>query len=130
MTFVSQATATNYNPSRQQAGLIVGDLEALPFSESLKGYEGATAEETFSGFANMSFADFIRMRYLERHNLTEDSLDAMPADERKAIEKEITEEIKREFSNAKVQTADAHDLAASVVELSYLNRLSGASSEG
>jgi hypothetical protein len=46
-------------------------------------------------WANMTPAEMIRAKVLERMGLTEESLDAMPADERKIIEDEIAAEVKR-----------------------------------
>lgn len=56
------------------------------------------AVSEFVALGKMDLGDFIRMRYLERHSLTEDSLKALPDDEREAIQKEIAEEIKRELA--------------------------------
>jgi len=54
--------------------------------------------DEFTKWSSMTPEEFIRARYLAAHNLTEDDLKAMPADERAAIEKEIAEQIKRELA--------------------------------
>lgn len=54
--------------------------------------------DEFTKWGSMTPEEFIRARYLAAHNLTEDDLKAMPADERAAIEKEIAEQIKRELA--------------------------------
>ncbi|WP_223216510.1 hypothetical protein [Rhizobium mesosinicum] len=56
------------------------------------------AADEFSKWSSMTPEEFIRARYLAAHNLTEDDLNAMSADERAAIEKEIAEQIKRELA--------------------------------
>jgi len=58
----------------------------------------SAAVTEFLAFSQMSFADFVRMRYLEKHGLTEDDLKSMPSDQREAIQKEIAEDIKRELT--------------------------------
>ncbi|MDV4154238.1 hypothetical protein ACCT14_16095 [Rhizobium brockwellii] len=54
--------------------------------------------DEFSKWGNMTPAEYIRARYLEQHDLTEDDLAAMPAEQRAAIEKEIADQIKREMA--------------------------------
>lgn len=54
--------------------------------------------DEFTKWSSMTPEEFIRARYLAAHNLTEDDLKAMPADQREAIEKEIAEQIKRELT--------------------------------
>jgi hypothetical protein len=46
----------------------------------------------------MTPAEMIRKRILDQLGLDEDSLKAMPADQREAIEKQIAEAIKRELA--------------------------------
>jgi len=58
----------------------------------------SAAVTEFLAFSQMSFADFVRMRYLEKHGLSEDDLKSMPSDQREAIQKEIAEDIKRELT--------------------------------
>ncbi|MGO4136626.1 hypothetical protein ACEQ6A_18985 [Rhizobium brockwellii] len=65
--------------------------------------------DEFSKWGNMTPAEYIRARYLEQHDLTEDDLAAMPADQRAVIEKEIAEQIKREMAGIEddgTETAD------------------------
>ncbi|TAX33713.1 hypothetical protein [Rhizobium leguminosarum] len=54
--------------------------------------------DEFSKWGNMTPAEYIRARYLEQHDLTEDDLAAMPAEQRAAIEKEIADQIKLEMA--------------------------------
>lgn len=69
--------------------------------------------DQFSKWGNMTPAEYIRARYLEQHDLTEDDLAAMPADQRAAIEKEIAEQIKREMAGIEDDgTEPADDIPA------------------
>lgn len=52
----------------------------------------------FSEYANMTPAEMIRKRILDQLGLDEDSLKAMSADQREAIEKQIAEATKRELA--------------------------------
>lgn len=61
--------------------------------EASANHDALTSE--LSKWANMSPAEMMRAQYLEAHHLSEDSLKALPADERAAIEKEIAEYIKK-----------------------------------
>ena len=77
------------------------DADNTVASEGFK-YAGSPSKSAavteFLAFSQMSFADFVRMRYLEKHGLTEDDLKSMPSDQREAIQKEIAEDIKREMT--------------------------------
>ncbi|EJL55848.1 hypothetical protein PMI09_02014 [Rhizobium sp. CF122] len=57
----------------------------------------AVASE-FTDLANMTPAERIRAQILERLGLTEDDLKAMPPEEREAIEKQISDELKRQLT--------------------------------
>lgn len=52
----------------------------------------------FSEYANMSPAEMIRKRILDQLGLDENSLKAMPPEERAAVEKQIADAIKRELT--------------------------------
>ncbi|GGD86312.1 hypothetical protein GCM10011390_01170 [Aureimonas endophytica] len=58
---------------------------------------GETAVVEFGKWAKMSPAERIRAQILHRHDLTEESLKALPKEEREAIETEIREAIKRAY---------------------------------
>lgn len=53
----------------------------------------------FTDLANMTPAERIRAQILERLGLTEDDLKAMPPEERGAIEKQISDELKRQLTD-------------------------------
>ncbi len=53
--------------------------------------------EDIARFARMSPADLIRAKYLSDHDMTEESLQALPDDERRKIEAEIVEQVKTEL---------------------------------
>ncbi|MBZ9792871.1 hypothetical protein K9B32_22630 [Rhizobium sp. 3T7] len=52
----------------------------------------------FTDLANQTPAERIRAQILERLGLTEDDLKAMPSEEREAIEKQISDELKRQLT--------------------------------
>lgn len=51
----------------------------------------------FLDYSEMTFAERIRATWLADHNLTEEQLAALPDDQRKAIEDEIEEAVKRQL---------------------------------
>lgn len=51
----------------------------------------------FLDYSEMTFAERIRATWLADHNLTEEQLAALPDDQRKAIEGEIEEAVKRQL---------------------------------
>ncbi|RCW24860.1 hypothetical protein DFR48_105205 [Ciceribacter lividus] len=51
----------------------------------------------FLDYSEMTFAERIRATWLSDHNLTEEQLAALPDDQRKAIEDEIEEAVKRQL---------------------------------
>ncbi|MBR0554230.1 hypothetical protein J5J10_00900 [Ciceribacter sp. L1K23] len=53
--------------------------------------------DQFAEWVNMSLAEKLRAQYLVANGLTEESLEAMPPEERKAIEDAITEYIEEEM---------------------------------
>lgn len=63
------------------------------------GLSGGIVEE-FLKWAQMSPAEQIRARYLEEEGLSEDSLDALPPEERARIETEIENRIESEIRTA------------------------------
>ncbi len=79
-------------------------LQATDESQTMSGTEDETKTRNaalaseFSDLANMSLAERIRKQVLDSLGLTEDSLNAMPAEERAAIEKQIAEEVKRQLT--------------------------------
>ncbi|MDL2404355.1 hypothetical protein PY650_01520 [Rhizobium calliandrae] len=53
--------------------------------------------DEFAKWAHMTPAEKIRAQYLEKYNLTEDSLKNLPPAEQKAINDQITAEIKQQL---------------------------------
>ncbi|WP_377295338.1 hypothetical protein [Rhizobium sp. SG2393] len=53
--------------------------------------------EDIARLARMSPAELVRAKYLSDHDMTEDSLKALPDSERQRIEAEITEQVKSEL---------------------------------
>lgn len=67
-------------------------------------------EAEFFEWARMSPAERIRAQVLKEHSLTEDGLKELEPDERKAIEKEIADRIKRELGGMKAEDRHEDDL--------------------
>lgn len=59
--------------------------------------EAASLLDELSTWADMNVAEKIRAQYLDDNNLTEQALEAMPPEDRAAIEKDIADAIKRQF---------------------------------
>lgn len=68
--------------------------------------------QLFLAEARKTPAERLREDWLKAHNLTEDSLAEMPAEQREAIEKSIAEEIKRQLTNRSDQRGALVDLTA------------------
>ncbi|UJW73643.1 hypothetical protein [Rhizobium sp. SL42] len=64
----------------------------------------------FRELSDMTVAEKIRQDYLESHGMTEEDLAALPEEERKAIEAEIEQAIKRQLGFD--ENADAEDGSA------------------
>lgn len=68
------------------------------FKDLLKEYDNvANPEQALEAYVKMTPAQRMRLAILESMGLKEGALEAMPADERKAIEDKISEAIKREM---------------------------------
>lgn len=86
----------------------------------VKSGEGTGVEETNKASAAASFieeahktpAQRIREQVLARLKVSEEDLANMPAEKRKAIEKEITEELKRQLTDKNARRGAAVDLTA------------------
>jgi hypothetical protein len=100
---------TRYPPRQAVRLLSVEDQFELPASASFTTKQSASPEDAFSDISQMSFADLIRMKYLEEHHLSEDDLKAMPGDQQQEIQKEIAEEIKRQLIGSGGNTSDLED---------------------
>ncbi|WP_112607554.1 hypothetical protein ACK83U_03425 [Rhizobium sp. WW22] len=66
-------------------------------SASSSGQSDQDILDEFAKWANMTPAQKIRAQYLEAHGLTEDSFKSLPADEQKAINDQIADEIKQKL---------------------------------
>jgi hypothetical protein len=73
--------------------------------------------DEFAKLANMTPAEKIRAQYLEQHNLTEDSFSKLPADQQKAINDEIANQIKQQLGNDN-QTDDSDETDSAAAALS------------
>ena len=87
------------------------DKETAPPGQSdnsgppASGLSGGVVDE-FLKWAQMSPAEQVRARYLEEEGLTEESLDALPPEERARIETEIENRMKSEFRTAAESPAE------------------------
>ncbi|MDK1375615.1 MULTISPECIES: hypothetical protein [unclassified Sinorhizobium] len=88
------------------ASSITGDLSSF----------GSTVADEFLEWSKMSFAEKIRAQYLEAHGLTEESLEAMPSEERAAIEEEIRRAVAESLGIKEQASETASDIAESAVD--------------
>ncbi|MBB4184964.1 hypothetical protein [Sinorhizobium terangae] len=77
---------------------------------------GSTVADEFLEWSKMSLAEKIRAQLLEARGLTEESLEAMPADERAAIEDEIRKAIAESLGIKEQASETASDIAGSAAE--------------
>ncbi len=73
--------------------------------------------DEFAKWANMTPAEKIRAQYLEAHGLTEDSFKALSADDQKAINDQIADEIKQKLGAGNGDGDKETDSAASALSL-------------
>lgn len=74
--------------------------------------------DEFTKWAHMTPAEKIRAQYLEKHNLTEDSLKQLPPDEQKAINDQIAAEIKKQLGgDNQADDSDETDSAAAALSV-------------
>ncbi|WP_245300526.1 MULTISPECIES: hypothetical protein [Rhizobium] len=88
-------------------------------SASSSGQSDQDILDEFAKWANMTPAQKIRAQYLEAHGLTEDSFKSLPADQQKAINDQIADEIKQKLGagNADGDGDQETDSAASALSL-------------
>ncbi|WEX87715.1 hypothetical protein PZN02_000142 [Sinorhizobium garamanticum] len=77
---------------------------------------GSSVADEFLEWSTMSFAEKIRVQYLEAHGLTEESLEAMPPEERAAIEEEIRKAVAESLGIKEQASATASDIADSAAD--------------
>lgn len=84
-----------------------------------KGWGAATGPTTdtaavtdFLAEAKKTPAERIRDEWLARHKMTKDDLNAMPPEQREAIEKEIAEELKRKLTGQDAKRGAVMNLTA------------------
>jgi hypothetical protein len=74
--------------------------------------------DEFAKWSKMKPADKIRAQYLQRNNLTEESLSQLPADEQKAINDQIVAEIKQKLGTDNANdNSDATNGAAAALSI-------------
>ncbi|MCA1441562.1 hypothetical protein I6F07_15310 [Ensifer sp. IC4062] len=77
---------------------------------------GSSVADEFLEWSGMSLAEKIRAQYLEAHGLTEESLEAMPPEERAAIEDEIRKAIAESLGIEEQASETASDIAESAAD--------------
>lgn len=73
------------------------------------------AREQFLDYAKLSVPERIRKQFLESKGLDEKSLASLPEDERKAIEDEFRELLKKKFKDEMNKTGEQTGLIANIV---------------
>lgn len=101
MTTIGSASIAPLSPlwSSNKSAQTQNSLAKAPL-EDTPGSSGAAKDaviESFLKWAKMSPVERIRAQYLESHGLTEESLKALPPEEREKIEQEIAEKIKEKI---------------------------------
>jgi hypothetical protein len=71
----------------------------------------------FAKWADMSPSERIRSQYLEQQNLTEEQFAQLPSDQQKAINDQITAQIKQQLGGKSGETDDDSDGGSSAVSL-------------
>lgn len=85
------------NASKPDTGLNYHEGEAGDFyGQSANGVTDSLRDQ-LSEWVDMSLAEKLRAQYLEAHGLTEGALEALPPEEREAIEDAIADYIKEEM---------------------------------
>ncbi|MCZ4089941.1 hypothetical protein [Sinorhizobium psoraleae] len=77
---------------------------------------GSSVADEFLEWSKKSLAEKIRAQYLEAHGLTEESLEAMPSEERAAIEEEIRKAVAESLGIEEQASDTASDIAENAAE--------------
>jgi hypothetical protein len=94
------------------------DADQIDGSDSSSDSSSQDILDEFAKLANMTPAEKIRAQYLEQHNLTEDSFSKLPADQQKAINDEIANQIKQQLGNDnQADDGDETDSAAAALSI-------------
>ncbi len=91
--FGSDSSSTSDSGSAQNSAAAANGSS----STSSSGQSDQDILDEFAKWANMTPAQKIRAQYLQAHGLTEDSFKSLPADEQKAINDQIANEIKQKL---------------------------------
>jgi hypothetical protein len=109
---VTRTSAPTVAPSMPQTSAFARALWTIGADKSETTSADTGIVEEFMELAKMTPAERLRRQMLEEMGLTEDSLKALPPEERKAIEAEIREAIEQQFgvgpageSTAELKTA-------------------------
>lgn len=115
--WINQAgdSSTSSDSGANQSG---GTAPSINGSKSSGDSSSQDILDEFAKWANMTPAQKIRAHYLEEHHLTEESFSKLPADEQKAINDQIADEIKRTLGvDDKGDGSDDSDGAASALSV-------------
>ena len=118
--WLSQIGATSSSTSDSSTSSTNEDSsDAASESSSTSSTEQSNQDilDEFAKWANMSPAEKIRAQYLDAHGLTEDSFKSLSADDQKAINDQIADEIKQKLGANNGDDDKETDGAASALSL-------------
>ncbi|MEF0939747.1 hypothetical protein [Rhizobium sp. BR 362] len=107
-------------PSISDVDADQSDTEAPSINSSDSSSDSASQDivDEFTKLAHMTPAEKIRAQYLEQHNLTEESLRKLPADQQKAINDEIAKQVKQQLGiDNQADESDETDSAAAALSI-------------
>ncbi|NTJ63651.1 hypothetical protein G6M50_37510 [Agrobacterium rhizogenes] len=113
--FGSASSSTSDESSDQNSATASGGSSSASSSEQ----SDQDILDEFAKWANMTPAQKIRAQYLQAHGLTEDSFKSLSADDQKAINDQIADEIKQKLGagNADGDSDQETDSAAAALAL-------------
>lgn len=115
--WLSQIGATSSSASDSSTNEDGSDTASDSSSTSSTEQSNQDILDEFAKWANMSPAEKIRAQYLDAHGLTEDSFKSLSADDQKAINDQIADEIKQKLGANNGDDDKETDGAASALSL-------------
>lgn len=106
---ISVAPATSSTSLSKALWLLTENVAPAISGSVAETASGSSAIDEFLEWSQMTLPEKIRAQYLEEHNLTEESLQAMPLDERQKIEEEIRKAI---FEQLRIEERNAEKAAS------------------
>lgn len=116
--WLSQTGQTAPSTSDVDADQNSGAAPSINGSDSSSDTSSLDILDEFAKLANMTPAEKIRAQYLEQHNLTEEQFSQLPADQQKAINDEIADQIKQQLgNNNQADNSDETNSAAAALSI-------------